>query len=123
NTLAAINKEDDKVVVVYTNDTDSEQMIDFDLSGFESVGDAATAIPYVTAEKVNLTQKEEIDIDEENLVLSATVDSESVTTFVISDVAGVDDSFLDEDSGYKLFNADSDLVLDKDDDSLVQNKN
>src|SRR5699024_4257478 len=55
--------------------------------------------------------------------MSTTVDSESVTTFVISDVAGVDDSFLDEDSGYKLFNADSDLVLDKDDDSLVQNKN
>lgn len=121
NTSAAINKEDDKVVVVYTNDTDSEQTIDVDLTKFESVGKFATATPYVTSEKENLTQKEEVDVDKE--VMSTTVDSESVTTFVISDVAGVDDSFLDEDSGYKLFNADSDLVLDTDDHSLVQSKN
>lgn len=121
NTSAAINTEDNRAVIVYTNDSDKEETIDFDLSRFETIGDAATATPYVTSEEENLTQNENIDIN--NDVLQTTVEPESVTTFVISDIAGVAEDFLSDDSGYKLFNANSDLVLDTDDNSLVQKEN
>ena len=121
DTSAAIDKENNKAVVVYTNHSDSKQTIDFDLSGFKTIADSAAATPYVTSATENLTEKEKIKVSNERL--STTVDPKSVTTFVISDVSGVDASSINPDVNYKLFNMNSDLVLDIDGTSLVQNKN
>lgn len=121
DTTAAIDKQNNKVVVVHTNHSDTKQTIDFDLSGFKTVANSATVTPYVTSASENLNKKDKIKVSNE--VLSTTVDSKSVTTFVISDVSGVDTSFLNSDDNYKLFNVNSDLVMDVDGTSLVQNKN
>ncbi|MBY7142884.1 RICIN domain-containing protein [Virgibacillus sp. NKC19-3] len=121
DTTAAIDKQSNEVVVVHTNHSDTEEAIDFDLSGFETVANSATATPYVTSESENLSEKDNIEVSNE--VLSTTVDPKSVTSFVISDVSGVDTSFLNADDNYKLFNVNSELVMDVDGTSLVQNKN
>lgn len=114
NTLAAIDKENNKVVAVYTNHSNDEQTIDFDLSGFDTISDSATATPYVTSDEDNLVEKEKVAVTDESL--STTVAPKSVTTFVISDVSGVDEdaNFLKSNVEYKIFNKNSGLVLDKD---------
>ncbi|WP_413378042.1 glycoside hydrolase [Alkalihalobacillus sp. 1P02AB] len=123
NTLAAIDQENKKVVVVYTNHANDEQTIDFDLSGFETISNSATATPYVTSSEDNLIQKEDVTVSDGKL--STTVEAKSVTTFVISDVSGVNEnaSFLKSDVEYKIVNKNSGLVLDKDENekaSVVQ---
>src|SRR5690625_182560 len=122
NTLAAIDKDKNKVVVVYTNHTDSEQAIDFDLSGFETIGSSAKAIPYVTSAEDNLSKQDEVMVTNEKL--STNVAPQSVSTFVISDISGVSEnaSFLNTDLKYYVINKNSKLTLDVDGDSLVQNK-
>ncbi|ENH95981.1 hypothetical protein J416_13129 [Gracilibacillus halophilus YIM-C55.5] len=125
NTLAAMDKENQEVVVVHTNQSDEEQVVDFDLSGFETVSESAQATPFVTSAEENISQKDSITVKNDRL--TATVDAKSVTTFVISDVAGVDsnDSFIQSDKTYKIINKNSGLALDKANEnaSIVQHSN
>ncbi|WP_186580389.1 glycoside hydrolase [Aquibacillus kalidii] len=122
NTLAAIDKQGKQVVVVYTNQSESAQPIDIDISGFETIGDTAAATPYVTSATDNIAEKASVKVVDESL--STTVAPKSVTTFVISDVSGVDvdAGVVKEDVAYKLVNKNSGLVLDKKEDqtSVVQ---
>ncbi|WP_208586778.1 Ig-like domain-containing protein [Gracilibacillus suaedae] len=120
NTLAAINKADNEAVVVYTNTSASEKSIDIDLSGFGAVDQSATASTHVTSAEHNLAEGETINIEEKSLTTA--VEPKSVTTFVISGVAGVDeeDAFFQENKTYKIENQNSEKVLDLNDQSLVQ---
>ncbi|WP_299090277.1 glycoside hydrolase [uncultured Metabacillus sp.] len=125
STLAAINKDDDSVVVVYTNSTTEEKSINFDLSGFETITASAKATPYVTSKTDNLAQKSDVMISDKKL--SAVVQPQSITTFVISGVSGVnkDHVFLNNDEEYKFINKNSGKVLavDQDGKSIVQKTN
>ncbi|WP_407267846.1 glycoside hydrolase [Radiobacillus sp. PE A8.2] len=125
NTLAAIDKDNGKIVVVYTNQSDAPQQIDFDLSGFASVGQSASATPYVTSAAENIAQHDNIAVN--NNRLSTTVAAKSVTTFVINDVSGVnpDETLIDSDLEYKIVNKNSNKVMDLNDNgtSVVQNAN
>ncbi|MDL4843161.1 glycoside hydrolase [Aquibacillus rhizosphaerae] len=125
DTLAAMDKEGDKVVVVYTNQSNESEVVDFDLSGFETIGESASATPYVTSGQDNIAQKEAIAVTDDRL--SATVGAKSITTFVISDVSGVenDASYLQEDKEFKIINKHSNKAMDLDEDgtSVVQNAN
>ncbi|WP_058306573.1 glycoside hydrolase [Gracilibacillus massiliensis] len=121
NTLAAINKKDQQAVVVYTNQSESEENIALDLSGFGVIDQSASAVPYATTAEKNVEQGEAIDIDSKTL--QTTVEPKSVTTFVVSGVAGVNDeeSFLQEDKRFKIENKNSEKVLDLNGQDLVQN--
>ena len=122
NTLAAIDKDKSEVVVVYTNHSDTEQAIDFDLSGFESIGSAAKARPYVTSAEDNLSKQDEVMVT--NAKLSTKVPPQSVSTFVISDISGVSENagFFKTGLTYHMINKNSGLILDVDGESIVQNK-
>ncbi|QNF28725.1 glycoside hydrolase [Metabacillus elymi] len=125
DTLAAINKDDNSVVVVYTNSTTEEKAINFDLSGFDTVEANAKATPYVTSTTENLAQKSDVMISGNEL--SAVVQPQSITTFVVSGVSGVneDNSFLNNNETYKFINKNSGKVLDigQDGKSIVQKTN
>src|SRR5699024_1068584 len=95
DTSAAIDKENNKAVVVYTNHSDSKLTRELYLSGFKTTADSAAATLYVTSATEDLTEKEKIKVSNERL--STTVDPKSVTTFVISDVSGVDASSINPD--------------------------
>ncbi|WP_162990246.1 glycoside hydrolase [Mesobacillus foraminis] len=112
NTLAAINKDEESLVVVYTNSSSEEKTVNFDLSGFETVKETSTATPYVTSSSDNLKKKEEIKVVGQQL--SAVVQPQSITTFVVSGVSGVskDSSFLNSRDNYKMTNLNSGKVLD-----------
>ncbi|WP_090920027.1 RICIN domain-containing protein [Bacillus sp. 103mf] len=122
NTLAAIDSKNNSVVVVYTNSSSEEKSINVDLSGFESVKETSAATPYVTSAVDNLQKKEEIKIFDKTL--STVVQPQSVTTFVISDVSGVnkDNIFLNTQDKYTISSVNSGKVLDKGQDgkSIVQ---
>lgn len=122
NTLAAVDEGGSKVVVIYTNRSQKEQVVDFDLSGFSKIGENATATPFVTSATQNIEQMGSIDI--EGKTLNATVGPKSVTTFVIESVSGVnsDASFIKADSEYKILNKNSSKAVDiaQDGKSVVQ---
>ncbi|MCU4970570.1 RICIN domain-containing protein [Bacillus toyonensis] len=122
NTLAAIDSKNNSVVVVYTNSSSEEKSINVDLSGFESVKETSAATPYVTSAVDNLQRKEEIKISDKTL--STVVQPQSITTFVISGVSGVNKNniFLNTHDKYKISSVNSGKVLDKGQDgkSIVQ---
>ncbi|MEH7010870.1 glycoside hydrolase [Neobacillus niacini] len=119
STLASINKQDDSVVIVYTNNTTEEKALSFDLSGFGTVKEDAEAIPYVTSATKNITQESTIKISDKKL--SATVEPQSITTFVVSNVSGVnpDQSVVNSNENYKIINKNSEKVLDVAQDNLA----
>ncbi|WP_159457836.1 glycoside hydrolase [Virgibacillus dakarensis] len=125
NTLAAINKEDKSIVMVYTNSSSEAKEINFDLSGFDIIKEGAKATPYVTSATENLEKKTNIGIA--NQKLSTVVQPQSITTFVVSGVSGVNEEkvTINPDKKYKLINKNSDKVLDteKNEKSVVQNTN
>ncbi|WP_223594414.1 glycoside hydrolase [Neobacillus bataviensis] len=112
STLAAINKQDESLVLVYTNSTTDEKALNFDLSGFETVKDNAEAVPYVTSATDNIAKGSAIKISDKKL--SAVVKPQSITTFVVSKVSGVapDQSVVDSDEDYNIINKNSGKVLD-----------
>lgn len=125
NTLAALNKEGESVVMVYTNSSTEEKAVNFDLSGFESVAEGAKATPYVTSATENLAKKSTIAISDKKL--TTVVQPQSVTTFVVSGVSGVnkDNALLHADEEYKFINKNSGKVLGigQDENSIVQKTN
>jgi O-glycosyl hydrolase len=112
STLAAIDKEDESVVIVYTNSTTEEKALSFDLSGFGTIGKDAEAVPYVTSSTDNIAQGSAIQVTDKKL--SATVKPQSITTFVVSNISGVNkhQNVVEMGEGYKLVNKNSDKVLD-----------
>lgn len=123
NTLAAIDKKTNQLVIVYTNHTQTEQNVEFDLSGFNYISEYSVAKTYVTSATDNLAAKDTIDITGETL--KATVGPKSVTTFVINDISGVseDAGFFHENTEYKFINKNSGKAMDigEDGSSVVQN--
>lgn len=122
NTLAAIDAKDDSVVVVYTNSSAEQKVVDFDLSGFETINGTASATPYVTSATDNLQKKEDIKVKGEKL--AAVVPAQSITTFVVSGVSGVnkDAGFLNNHDKYKISNLNSGKVLDITQDGKIVQK-
>jgi O-glycosyl hydrolase len=122
NTLAAIDKNDDSVVVVYTNSSAEQKTVDFDLSGFETVNETAMATPYVTSAEDNLQKKADIKVKDDTL--EAVVPAQSITTFVVSGVSGVNNEagFLNSDDHYKISNQNSGRVLDITQDGKIVQK-
>ncbi|MEH7352383.1 glycoside hydrolase [Neobacillus drentensis] len=112
STLAAINKQDESLVLVYTNSTTEEKELNFDLSGFGTVKDDAEAVPYVTSATDNIAKGSAIKISDKKL--SAVVKPQSITTFVVSKVSGVapNQSVVDSDADYNIINKNSGKVLD-----------
>ncbi|TDK58631.1 hypothetical protein E2K98_22540 [Bacillus salipaludis] len=112
NALAAINKKEDSVVIVYTNNSTEEKSLNFDLSGFGTVKEDAAAIPYITSATDNIAQGASIKISDKKL--AATVKPQSITTFVVSGVSGVNpnNSFLNSDEDYNLINKNSGKAMD-----------
>ena len=122
NTLAAINSKDDSAVIVYTNSSTESKAVDFDFSGFETVNETATATPYTTSATDNLQKKEDIKVKDEKL--AAVVPAQSITTFVVSGVSGVDKDagFLKNQDIYKISNLNSGKVLDITQDGKIVQK-
>ncbi|MFP5115314.1 glycoside hydrolase [Bacillaceae bacterium C204] len=122
NTLAAINSKDDSAVIVYTNSSTESKAVDFDFSGFETVNETATATPYTTSATDNLQKKEDIKVKDEKL--AAVVPAQSITTFVVSGVSGVDKDagFLNNQDKYKVSNQNSGKVLDITQDGKIVQK-
>jgi O-glycosyl hydrolase len=122
NTLAAINSKDDSAVIVYTNSSTESKAVDFDFSGFETVNETATATPYTTSATDNLQEKEDIKVKGEKL--AAVVPAQSITTFVVSGVSGVDKDagFLNNQDKYKISNQNSGKVLDITQDGKIVQK-
>ncbi|MBT2700394.1 RICIN domain-containing protein [Bacillus sp. ISL-40] len=122
NTLAAIDTKDDSVVVVYTNSSAEQKVVDFDLSGFETINGTASATPYVTSATDNLQKKEDIKVKDEKL--AAVVPAQSITTFVVSGVSGVNNeaSFVNNHDKYKISNLNSGKVLDITQDGKIVQK-
>lgn len=122
DTLAAIDAKNDSVVVVYTNSSKEQKAVDFDLSGFETVNETATATPYTTSATDNLQKKEDIKVKDEKL--AAVVPAQSITTFVVSGVSGVDKDagFLNNQDKYKISNLNSGKVLDVTQDGKIVQK-
>ena len=122
STLAAINKEDESVVIVYTNSTKEEKALNFDLSGFSNVKEAAEAVPYVTSSSKNIAKGSSSKIADKKL--SVKVEPQSITTFVVSNVSGVNakQSVVDSKEDYQFINKNSEKVLDiaQDNQSVVQ---
>lgn len=122
STLAAIDKQNDSVVIVYTNNSTEEKALNFDLSGFETVKENAEAIPHVTSATKNIAQGSAIKIADKKL--SATVEPQSITTFVVSNVSGVNpnQSVVDNEEEYLMINKHSSKVLDttSDNQTVVQ---
>ncbi|MEH7375539.1 glycoside hydrolase [Neobacillus drentensis] len=112
NTLAAIDSKNDSTVVVYTNSSTEQKTVDFDLSGFETVKETATATPYTTSSTDNLQKKADIQVKDETL--TAVVPAQSITTFVVSGVSGVNKEagFINSKDQYKISNQNSGKVLD-----------
>jgi O-glycosyl hydrolase len=112
STLAAINKEEESVVIVYTNSSTEEKELNFDLSGFDTIGKEAKATPYVTSSTDNIAKGSAIGV--KNKKLTATVKPQSITTFVVSNVSGVNanHNVVDFEDAYKLVNKNSGKVLD-----------
>lgn len=122
NTLAAIDSEDDSVVVVYTNSSTEQKAVDFDLSGFEKVSETATATPYTTSATDNIKKKADIKVKDEKL--AAVVPAQSITTFVVTGVSGVNEeaSFVNNHNKYKISNQNSGKVLDITQDGKIAQK-
>lgn len=82
-TVAAFDPDNDKLVLVTYNDTSESLPMSFDLSRFTTTG--ASAQVWRTSSTENLAQLSSIAIS--NGLLNATVPSNSVTTFVVSNVS------------------------------------
>ncbi|SFO91580.1 O-Glycosyl hydrolase [Salibacterium halotolerans] len=110
DTLAAVSKEDEKLVLVHTNHSKNEKEVEFDLSSFSSVEGSVT--PHVTSETENLKEKESFSISDEHF--SDKVPAQSITTYVVDGVSGVDagERFLNERDDYKIVNKNSGKVMD-----------
>ncbi|WP_159888605.1 glycoside hydrolase [Paenibacillus puerhi] len=112
DTLAAIDPNSDKAVIVYRNGSTSQESLEIDLNRFGAIAATASATPYVTSAQDNLAQKEAIAV--RNGVLSAGVQPESVTTFVLTGVSGVDTSKMPllASREYRLVNKHSGKALE-----------
>lgn len=112
STLAAVDKDNKSVVIVYTNKATEEKELNLDLSGFANVGENAKAVPYVTSATDNIAEGSAIQVSGKKL--TAKVKPQSITTFVVSDVSGVNSkqSVVDPEEEFLLINKHSNKVLD-----------
>lgn len=111
DTLAAIDPNSDTAVVVYRNESSTALQLDIDLNGFAQIADNATATPTVTSAEDHLTAGSSIAVENGRLV--AAVKPQSITTFVIKGVEGVNTKrVLGGEHEYKIVNKNSSKVLD-----------
>ena len=84
NCVAALDTENNKLIIVATNDGSSDKDLVFDLSGFDSAGTSASAIRTSNSE----SWKDTGNISVSGGALSVTLAKQSVTTFIIDGVKG-----------------------------------
>lgn len=84
NCVTAFDKENNKLVIVATNDGSSDKQIVFDLSGFDTVGTKAQPIRTSNSE----SWKSLNTIDLKGNALEVTLAKQSVTTYIIEGVKG-----------------------------------
>lgn len=112
DTLAAINTDSETLVLVYTNHSNEEKALEFDLRGFGNIDENASAVPHVTSSEKNLVELDTIDIRDN--ILATVVEPQSVTTFVVSGVSEVneEEAFLVEGLDYKFIAKHSGRAMD-----------
>jgi len=107
--LVALNKNTDELTIVVINDSESQNSYSIDLSKFMTVGNSANA--YRTSLTENLVQLNDISI--QNNILQVNTESESITTYVISNVTTNSIPDFDRNSSYKIVNkSDNTKVMD-----------
>ncbi|WP_411169577.1 glycoside hydrolase [Clostridium sp. MB05] len=82
-TLAAYNESTDELVLVVTNDSNSNIPYNFDLSEFS--GGEKIAKSYRTSDNENLAQLEDINITSDSLYVDSKANS--ITTYIISNIS------------------------------------
>src|SRR5690625_77216 len=82
--VAFINKEDDKLVIVQTNDHESDIEYSYDLSEFKTESNVVEV--YRTSADENITQLDHLELSADK-TLNTTALGQSVTTYVINDIS------------------------------------
>src|SRR5699024_644236 len=82
--VAFINKEDDKLVIVQTNDRESDIEYSYDLSEFNAESNVVEV--YRTSADEDIVQLDNVELSADK-TLNATALAQSVTTYVINDIS------------------------------------
>src|SRR5690625_1376982 len=82
--VAFINKEDDKLVIVQTNDRESDIEYSYDLSEFNAESNVVEV--YRTSADEDIVQLDHLELSADK-TLNATALAQSVTTYVINDIS------------------------------------
>lgn len=95
-TLAAYDPNGQKAVIVAMNTSENDKNWKFDLSGFETMGNKITAIrtsgTMAEGEKwADVTANDNIVADTENRYFTATMKGNSITTYIVEGVSGIED--------------------------------
>ena len=95
-TLAAYDVDGDKAIIVAINTSSSDQNWEFDLSGFEEMGNKVTAIRTSGDLKTgehwkDVTKRDNIVVDADERCFTATMKGNSITTYIVEGVSGIKD--------------------------------
>lgn len=119
-TTAALAAEGDALTLVHVNTDAGERALTIDLSGFASIAENATVTPIVTTQSTAdnpesnaLVAGTPLDVNVEAKSATVAVPAKSVTTLLVSGVAGVSDdaAALRDGRTYQLFGVQSGKVL------------
>ncbi|MDX3134676.1 glycoside hydrolase [Streptomyces europaeiscabiei] len=121
SSTAAVAKKGKKATVVHVNSTTAPRAVTLDLSRFGDVGKHARVTPVVTDAAGKLIRQKAVDVTDKKATI--TVPAQSVTSFLISNVSGVDaaSAEIQDDRTYTLtgFQSNKNLAVAADGKSLV----
>ena len=96
-TLAAYDVDGNKAIIVAINTSSSDQTWEFDMSGFEEMGNKVTAIRTSGDLKTgehwkDVTKSDNIAVDADEQCFTATMKGNSITTYIVEGVNGIKDT-------------------------------
>ena len=96
-TLAAYDVDGNKAIIVAINTSNSDQTWEFDMSGFEEMGNKVTAIRTSGDLKTgehwkDVTKSDNIVVDADEQCFTATMKGNSITTYIVEGVNGIKDT-------------------------------
>ena len=96
-TLAAYDVDGNKAIIVAINTSSSDQTWEFDMSGFEEMGNKVTAIRTSGDLKTgehwkDVTKSDNIVVDADEQCFTATMKGNSITTYIVEGVNGIKDT-------------------------------
>lgn len=119
NIVSTYDPESKQVVLVITNNGNSDILYNIDLSEFSSVGSFAKG--YRTSATENIQQLSNINTENNHLNVTATTNS--ITTYLIDDTNFTGDTAFDRERYYKIINKNSGKVLDVNEESKLNGEN